>query len=258
VMPVVASPPQPALSIALLWSAAIALIESHVRRRDAEHFLVVSQRRNQLLRGVQQAEDAERRRLAEQLHDDVLQRMFVARQELEEAADATPGAAEQGVRRLDAVLEVLERTVADLDVDEHASMVAGGLVAALRAATCSDPVARIDVDDNAAGIHDGLIVQLARELYANAVRHAEATVVGIRVARQDDAIVLDFTDDGVGFDYARVNEAMPAGRIGLATVRERATSSGGSVFLGDVQSGGAHVQVRLPVSRVVHRTTATP
>lgn len=247
-LPLTGPTPQPMFTIALVWAGCVAMLEAHARTSGSVRFFTAAQRRNQLLQGLLQTEDIERRRLAERLHDDVLQLLFVARQDLVEAGEGCPDSIARAAKTLEVVQEQLTQTVSDLDVDEGAPAVAGGLSQALAstAALRGGPPAVIDVDPRAAGVHDGLLVQFARELYANAVQHARANAVRLSVSCRPEIIVLDFTDDGVGFDYQRVDDALARGCLGLATVRDRTTWSGGTLELGASEQGGAHVRIRLP------------
>lgn len=249
-LPLTGPTPQPAMTIALLWAAGISVIVVRERAESAQRLVDATERRNQLLQRLLAAEDVERRRLAERLHDDVLQLLFGARQDLIEAHDGSPEALQRADATLGAVLDRLTETVSDLDVDEGAARVTGGLREALTA-TARDPRgpdAQIHVDPHAAGVHDGLLVQLARELYANAARHSRASRVQLSVSRRPERIVLDFADDGVGFDFGQVNSAVSRGGLGLATVRDRTTWSGGTVELGSSEHGGARVLIALPLS----------
>jgi two-component system NarL family sensor kinase len=249
-LPLTGPTPQPAMTVALLWAAVISMIVVRERADSARRLVAATERRNQLLQGLLAAEDVERRRLAERLHDDVLQLLFGARQDLIEAHDGSPDALLRADATLGVVLERLTQTVSDLDVDEGAARVTGGLHEALTATARGHlgPDARVDVDPRAAGVHDGLLVQFARELYANAVRHSRASRVQLQVSRGSERIVLDFADDGVGFDFGQVDSAVSRGGLGLATVRDRTTWSGGTVELGASELGGARVLIALPLS----------
>lgn len=240
--------PQPASTIAVVWGGFLGATEAITRGLLMERFFAAARRRGQLFDGLLRAEELERQRLAAQLHDDALQLLLVARQDLVEAAAAVPGAARLAVGELDQALATIARTASELDVGEGAAAVAGGLREGLArvAGQRRGPLAQIAVDPAAEGLHDGLLVQLARELYVNVVKHASARHMQIRVSRQPDAVVLEVLDDGVGFDAARVAEAADHGHIGLATVRERARAAGGTVLLHDAPGGGARVEVRLP------------
>lgn len=248
-LPLTGPTPQPAMTIALLWASAISMIVVRERADSAQRLVAATERRNQLLQGLLAAEDVERRRLAERLHDDVLQLLFGARQDLIEAHDGSPDALRRADATLGVVLERLTQTVSDLDVDEGAARVTGGLHEALTATARGDlgPDAQVHVDPRATGVHDGLLVQFARELYANAVRHSRASRVHLSVSCGPERIVLDFADDGVGFDFGQVNSAVSRGGLGLATVRDRTTWSGGTVELGASEHGGARVLIALPL-----------
>lgn len=248
-LPLTGPTPQPAMTIALLWAATISVIVVRERADSARRLVAATERRNQLLQGLLAAEDVERRRLAERLHDDVLQLLFGARQDLIEAHDGSPDGLDRADATLGVVLDRLTQTVSDLDVDEGAARVTGGLHHALTA-TAREHLgadAQVHVDPQAAGVHDGLLVQFARELYSNAVRHSRASLVQLSVSRRPERIVLDFADNGVGFDFAQVNSAVSRGGLGLATVRDRTTWSGGTVELGASEHGGARVLIALPV-----------
>lgn len=249
-LPLTGPTPQPAMTVALLWAAGISVIVVRERADAARRLVAATERRNRLLQRLLAAEDLERRRLAERLHDDVLQLLFGARQDLIEAQDGTPDALDRADATLGVVVDRLAETVSDLDVDEGAARVTGGLREALAATARGDvgPDAHVHVDPHAAGVHDGLLVQFARELYANAVRHSRATRVRLSVVRHPERIVLDFADDGIGFDFGRVDSAVSRGGLGLATVRDRTTWSGGTVELGASEHGGARVLIALPLA----------
>lgn len=247
-LPLIGATPQPAFTIAVAWAAALGVLTGRYRAQRAARFYAAAERRSRLLQAMLRAEDTERQRLAERLHDDVLQLLFVARQDLVEASEGSPDGIAQATSTLDAVLDRLTQTVRDLDVGEGAPEVAGGLCHALQktATERGGPLAVVEVDPDAAGVYDGLLVQLARELYANAAQHGHAETVHMAVSREPDGITLDISDDGVGFDYRRVDDAVTRGCVGLATVRDRTTWSGGTVELGPAAGGGARVRVSLP------------
>ncbi|WP_354698734.1 hypothetical protein DSM112329_04427 [Paraconexibacter sp. AEG42_29] len=239
---------QPAMSIAAAWAVLAGVVEASVRARLQGRLFEVSGRRLRLLTGLLVAEDAERRRLALQLHDDVLQLLLVARQDLEEAGQGDAAAVAPALEALDLALASLGRTASELDVGEGAPAVAGGLADALAlvAVRRDGPPVSITVDPVVEGIRDGLLAQLTRELYVNAAKHAEAGLVHISVRPQDGGIALDVRDDGVGFDPAQARAALDRGHIGLATVRERVAATGGRTDLRRAADGGTHVAVWLP------------
>lgn len=215
----------------------------------------LEERHRGLLGRLLDEEEQRRRELAADLHDDALQLLLAARQELEAAA-SDPDAAAHAQAALAEGAVALARAVGEVEVDQGAERLLGGLTNAL--ATAMLPVRRrtgaprlhIVVDEDAGGLHDGLLVRLARELATNAAKHAAAAEVHVRVERRRDAVVLEVEDDGAGFDVEAVGTAVARGHVGLAFVGERVRAAGGTTELGRGAAGGALVRVTLPAPEV--------
>lgn len=87
---------------------------------------------------------------------------------------------------------------------------------------------------------------IASEAVHNAVRHSGASTIGLLVRPDGDAIVLEISDDGRGFDP----DARPTEGVGLVTMRERATEVGGLLDIVAAPGRGSAVRVILPSSRL--------
>jgi two-component system NarL family sensor kinase len=197
---------------------------------------------------VMDADDANRRRIAQMLHDEALQSLLAANQELYEAA---PGRA--GVTRAH---EVVSRTIADVREAAAAlhpvTLEQGGLDTALaaivrRAAHQGGFEGSLDVDPDATGLHDELIVGVVRELVTNAAKHAKASEVSVTVARRRSEIVLEVADDGRGIEPGRREAALRDGHIGLASAVYRVEAAGGSLALSGGPGAGTRAVARIPV-----------
>jgi two-component system, NarL family, sensor kinase len=204
--------------------------------------------RRQFVAQVMDAEDRARRRIAQLIHDDALQSLLAANQELMEAA---PGRA--GVTRAH---EVVSASIADLREALLAlhpvTLEQGGLQQALDAlARQAERQAGFEVDvqldPEAVSLYDALVLALARELLTNAVHHSEAQLVSIRLALRDGAVELELADDGRGMDPSRPREALASGHIGLASVVQRAQTAGGGFELETAPGRGTTARVTLPV-----------
>ena len=86
----------------------------------------------------------------------------------------------------------------------------------------------------------------ARELLANAHKHARASTVQVRLARAADAITLSVVDDGIGFDPAILDRCVAEGHIGLASLAVRIDAMGGSMKLTSTIGGGTRASVTTP------------
>ncbi len=215
---------------------------------------------NRVLRGeletcrklVAQVMDSEaqgRRRIAQLIHDDSLQALLAANQELIEAA---PGRAQ-----VERAHEVVEATIARLREAMMAlhpvTLEQGGFEQALGA------VARqagrqggfevaVELDPAALGAEDELMLAVARELLTNAARHSGATAVSVSLRRDGDVVELEVVDDGSGIVPGRRDEALAQGHIGLASVNERLRAGGGEFTL-ESRPGETRAVARLPLAR---------
>ena len=78
------------------------------------------------------------------------------------------------------------------------------------------------------------------------MRHADASLVDVRLAERDGELVLVVEDDGRGFPAGRPEERLADGHIGLAAQRVRVEAAGGQMELLSTPGGGTRVEVRVP------------
>jgi signal transduction histidine kinase len=196
----------------------------------------------QLVVQVMRAEDEGRRRIAQLIHDDSLQTLLAANQELIEAA---PGRAQ--VTRAHEVVEGAIARLREAMMALHpVTLEEGGLEQALgavarQAARQGGFEVSIEIDPEAVGVEDEIFLAVARELLTNAARHAGASRVSVRLAREGDEVELTVSDDGGGFAPERRAEALAEGHIGLASVSQRMRSADGAL---EIQSSPAGTTAR--------------
>jgi signal transduction histidine kinase len=219
--------------------AAVAL-ELAERRRDSERFAVLE----------------DRDRIARDLHDLVIQRLFATGMQLEGAVrliEGRPSEASARVHRavddLDGTIRELRSTIYGLQApqDEHSSLRALLLQAVDAGAEQLGfaPSVRMDglLDTLVqGGVADHLLAVL-RETLSNAARHAAATKVDVLVAVRDDELLLEVTDDGVGL----VSTGTSTRRSGLANIASRAEQLGGTLDLESAPGAGTKVSWRIPL-----------
>ncbi|MFF0817810.1 sensor histidine kinase [Rhodococcus sp. NPDC003318] len=233
----------------LLWltAATTALSSALVHRSGTVATLVEVRRR--LLAESMNAEERERRRLAEYLHDGPLQTVLAARMDLDEALERTPdpsvAAAEAALRE---TASQLRSTVTTLHPQVLEQL---GLTAALRelaeaSARRAGYALDLDLDEVGRPACQSLLYRTARELVANVERHAGAGTVALHLTRNADAIDLVLADDGTGFDPAVLEDRVGEGHIGLASAALRIESVGGTFGVVSTPGAGTRVAVRVP------------
>jgi signal transduction histidine kinase len=216
--------------------AAVAL-ELAERRRDAERFAVFE----------------DRDRIARDLHDLVIQRLFATGMQLEGAVrliDERPAEASARVRRavddLDGTIRELRSTIYGLQAPEHehASLRALllqvvdagaeqlGFAPSLRMDGLVDTLVPVEVSEH--------MLAALREALSNAARHASAHAVEVLVAVRDDELLLEVADDGVGMGATERSS-------GLGNLAARAAQLGGTLELESAPGAGTRVSWRVPL-----------
>jgi len=208
----------------------------------------------------------ERNRLAREIHDTLAQGLAALTMQLE-VADALVAGGAANVRatageRLDSAvraalalarvtLDEARRSVLDLrEAPLEGRTLREALEDVARDARSSDPALEVTLAANteidATGLPPAVEVGLyrvAQQAVANAVRHAHARRISLRLTHRRDHVTLRVEDDGTGFDPA----AIPAGRFGLIGMRERARLLGGTLVVESTPGEGAAIAVRAPL-----------
>jgi signal transduction histidine kinase len=194
----------------------------------------------------------DRERIAQELHDGVIQSLFAVGMGLQ-AAGAMADDPETVRNRLDSAVNDVDRVIRDLrnyifglgggPADRELSRALHSLADELRRG--SDIAIRVEVDPAASGAlasRAGDIAQFAREALTNAVRHSRATTVSLVISRDDGSFVLEIEDDGKGFDP---EAALGRGR-GLGNLRARAQTLGAGLDLDSELGRGTRVRLVVP------------
>jgi two-component system NarL family sensor kinase len=232
-----------------LVGAAATLVSHVLHQRDAA-IASLAEQRGRLATHALTAEQHERRRLAERLHDESVQTLSVARQELLEYHRT--GCDDAFARARSAIEETMSQIRGEIFelhpyVLDHAGLTAALGAIAERSAERMGAEITVAVDPAAAGRHDELIVVLARELLSNAAKHSGASHVAVTVAADAERIELEVRDDGRGFDPSRRDAALLDGHIGLASSEQRVRSLGGRLVIVSEPTCGTTVQATLPI-----------
>ena len=217
----------------LMWAGAGAVVLSALLGERDRRLRALADERGRLVAQALTAEDRERQRLAELLHDDAIQNLLVARQELR---DHHRRHDEDSYRRADEALAVtvdrLRGEIFELHpyVLDHAGLRAALTAHAESAARRAGARAVVEVDD--AGLAEAqqqLVLSLARELLSNAARHSGASTIGLRLASDAQDVVLVVADDGARLRARAALAGAGQGHIGMATSAERAAAAGGTL-----------------------------
>ncbi len=196
----------------------------------------------------------ERDRIARDLHDLVIQRLFATGISLAGAA-RIPETPSSVVDRLSNAVDALDTTVKEIrqtifELHRPVGTAAVGLRGLVLAESAAAAVVlgytpatqfRGAVDASVSDVLASDVIGVLREALANAAKHAQATSVEVVVAIAGSDVVLEVTDNGVGLPE------QPTRQSGLRNLAERAARHGGSVSFGSTPQGGTVVTWRAPL-----------
>ena len=236
-------------SLALLWLVQIPLaarLDRRLRKTQEE--------REALLRRAVEASADERRRIAAELHDGVVQDLAGISYSLSAAAQAEPSATTRGTLAAAAAgTRGAMRRLRSLLVEIHPpNLRASGLEAALDDAAARLRAHGVDVVlDLGPGIElsdedERLVYRAAAESLRNVERHARATHVAVALRSTAAGVELQVADDGVGSTAEERRRRAENGHVGLSLLEELASSSGGALALRSAPGDGTTVTLELP------------
>jgi two-component system sensor histidine kinase UhpB len=198
-------------------------------------------------RRTTEVQEAERRRIAHELHDEVGQSLTAVVLHLGRLAGDAPVDRPELDELRESVRDVLEtvRTIAQQlrpeALDDLGLSTALAALADRLSQHAGVPIDQ-DVDDSLPPLsadRELAIYRVAQEGLTNALRHASATRLRLSLVGGDDSVVLRVADDGSGFDG-------PPHGLGCDGMRERALFVGGDLRLARAPEGGAEVHLRVP------------
>jgi two-component system sensor histidine kinase UhpB len=195
------------------------------------------------------AQEAERKRVAQELHDEVGQTLTAVLLQLQDLASRVPPELEEPLRRAQEAargsLEDVRAVARQLRPEALDDL---GLVSALTA-LCSRLAegSGLRIERRIArdlppldGEEELVLYRVAQESLTNALRHAGARRVELELEHHDEAVVLSVRDDGRGLDGAAPGH-------GIRGMRERAVLIGGRLSITERRRGGVEVTLELAV-----------
>jgi two-component system sensor histidine kinase UhpB len=217
----------------------------------------------QYVAALTNAQEAERERVARELHDDTVQRLIALGQAIERAQRALDrgDAALAGERLrtlrsdITGTVQALRTIIADLRPPALEDL---GLIAAIELflqRSGATPHATISAEGSERRLDEASEIALFRivqEAWSNIQRHANATHVRITLRYERGALHVEIVDDGRGFVPAP-GDTSPPGKFGLRGMHERASLVGGTVQIRSAPEQGTQIHVRMPYPGVAGR-----
>jgi signal transduction histidine kinase len=250
--------------LAVLLATVIDFVIRHVEAnaqattRVLDELRVAYQRLGKLHGRLEAAKEEERRFLAHELHDELGQSLTALKLRLQ-LDSRTPGAPpdERTPQALTLIDQLIAR-VRKISVDLRPPLLDEvGLGPALRlylegqTALSSVPI-QLDFKDAAEGVRLAPDLEIAcfrvvQESITNALRHASARQIQVRIARDTRRVSLAIRDDGRGFDPTALASADLSDHLGIVGMRERVRTRAGAFQVTSRPGAGTTVEIELPI-----------
>ena len=210
------------------------------------------------------AQEAERARVARELHDEIGQSLTALEfgvQSLKQAVAVDDSArTRKGIRDMEQLTSAIQKNVRELAMGLRPAILDDlGLQAALEwfvesfASRASiHAVVELDTfDDRLPRDMEIMLYRLTQESLNNAARHADATEVVVRIATTPSHVLWTTQDNGKGFEPEGANGAMSVGRrgIGLLDMQERVRAFGGKLEIQSSRAMGTSIQATIPLPK---------
>jgi signal transduction histidine kinase len=248
------------LWVLLAFLAALALAQLPLAWFLARRVRADEQERERLRRAGDDALEGERRRIAAELHDGVVQDLAGVAYELQAAADRLPsknghdpdlGAAlRRGAGVCRGSMRALRALLVDLYPSERREQRLDAAVEALARPLRErgvDVAVDMDLETTLPSTTTELVYRAVQEALRNVDRHAAARTAS--VALHDDgggAVTLVVEDDGRGMTGDNLREQHAAGHMGLALLADGVAARGGALSIESEPGTGTRVRVTLP------------
>ena len=261
--PVPAAPPVEETYVLQQYSQALVnkLEEKNAELAQANQALKRTEERlRALTQRVVQAQEAERGRVARELHDTISQMLCAVQFRSQVLAEKLPARNQPAKREAIKLREMIGKTVEEVErisrnlrpiVLDKLGLVAGMHDASTEFAdrtgvsiklVCVELTRRLPADTELA------LYRILQETLKNVEKHARARHVMVHLAKPGNIVQLTINDDGMGFDPDH-HPARRKGRggLGLLGMRERATYVGGTFMVKSVRRAGTEIEIRIPL-----------
>ncbi|MBL0887057.1 sensor histidine kinase [Myceligenerans indicum] len=254
------------MGVSLVFAVGLGLWTAWTLRRAEEHARLVAELRDAQLALARSHHaagvEAERARIAREIHDTLAQGFTSVVMQAQAASAVLDADGSDMVRDR---LELIEETARD-NLAEARALVAAFAPAPLKEKSLAEALGRLVarfgdetgleawfVADGVLGLPPSVevvLLRVAQEGLANVRRHSGARLVEVRLARVEDTVLLEVSDDGRGLPEG-VGIGTGEG-FGLSGMRERVATAGGRLSIGPGRTGGTLLAAWLPLGDADH------
>jgi PAS domain S-box-containing protein len=242
--------------------AMLALVQDITERKHAEEKLRDNQKQLKALAAeLSYAEERERRRIAIGIHDNIGQKLAMAKLNLQfikdsvtkqSARSAIDGACDMMNEIIDDIrsltFELSNPILYEIGLEEAIGTLLKNEIQDKGGPNCKliSAGGKIELDEDTKVV----LFKAIRELLVNVVKHAGAKNIKVGISRRDNEVKVTVEDDGAGFDVSKLG--LPSGKkggFGLFNIKERLEYMGGQLEIKSFPAKGTRVVMTAPVKK---------
>jgi two-component system sensor histidine kinase DegS len=247
------------LALLLLPVLIVAVISGERRWRESErrNYAEREQERATYIARLVETQEAERTRIAQELHDETLQTLMVIANKADSLGSSAKdkGQIEGNLWVKKEVLQTMDN-IRRLSMNLRPSILDNfGLVSGVRwlANNCNEQRAcHADVvitgdEPNMSSLSQVTVFRVVQEALNNMQRHARARTGMVKLDFQQDRVLMEIRDDGVGFQPPeRLGAYVTDGKLGIMGMEQRILSVGGEIHVDSVPGRGTKIWASVP------------
>lgn len=231
---------------AALISFFLYAMNQRKKRNRNEMIRIEQERKLDFSKALLEGEEQERKRIARELHDGLGGRITGVKLSLENSEMRENQAVKNNIRQLEEILNEVRQTARNLMPE---SIQKSGLQAAIQDYCCemssgdvqicfySDPLDQIVERKDQINIY-----RIVQELITNGIRHGEASKILLNIAMQHPMLLIDYEDDGKGFDTMQQKR-----NLGMNNIENRALNMRGTAHWVSEPGKGTSVNIQLHI-----------
>jgi len=231
--------------IALFWRLSNPMVEEISQSRE---------RLRNLAHRLQDIREEEKTRIAREVHDELGQSLTALKLDLHylEEEIKTPGSTDS----FNSIYKLIDHTITSvqristelrpqmLDVFGLAETIQWQIREYQSRTEIQFDLSGVEFDLSMDPQRETTLFRVFQETLTNIHRHAQATRVEVALTRQDDSVILQIRDNGVGIPPEKINSSQSLGLLGI---RERVTAWGGRVKIESPSGEGTTITVIIPL-----------
>ena len=245
------------ISVVFIILLAGLLYNRYKLRQEAEMERTMAEEQKVRFRAVIEAQELERKRIAQELHDGLGQLLSTARLNVASLEDEAAKFDDDDSRAWDNSLELIDEAVSEVRAISHnmmpSALIRLGLVPALREQIRKiNSAGHVQVNLKTEGIEGRLgeeieiaLYRIIQEVLNNTIKHAEADEITVFLEKRPNGLHLSIADNGKGMDQTAI---MQSKGIGWSNIFSRVELLNGDIRLNSSPGAGTEVQVQVPAA----------